>query len=65
VIEGYDQDNEHLIVADPLPDNPGTGRQHYSVELPQLLAAIHLGIVTYDANLLIIEPAESPSPLSP
>jgi hypothetical protein len=77
LIQGYDQDNEHLIVADPLPDNPGPGRQHYSVELPRLLAAIHLGIVTYDANLLIIEPsepsdsaepsdpAEPSSPLSP
>lgn len=71
LIQGYDQDNEHLIIADPLPDNPGPGRQHYTVELPRLLAAIHLGIVTYDANLLIIEPLdpsripESPSPLSP
>lgn len=65
LIQGYDQDNEHLIVADPLPDNPGTGSQHYSVELPRLLAAIHLGIVTYDANLLVIEPNESPFPLSP
>lgn len=64
VIQGYDQDTEHLIIADPLPDNPGPGCQYYSVELPRLLAAIHLGIVTYDANLLVIEPAESPAPHS-
>lgn len=64
VIQGYDQDIEHLIIADPLPDNPGPGCQYYSVELPRLLAAIHLGIVTYDANLLVIEPAESPAPHS-
>lgn len=65
LIQGYDQDKEHLIVADPLPDNPGTGQQHYTVELPRLLAAIHLGIVTYDANLLVIEPNEPLLPLSP
>lgn len=65
LIQGYDQDNEHLIVADPLPDNPGPGGQHYTVELPRLLAAIHLGIVTYDANLLVIEPSDYSIPPSP
>lgn len=59
VISGYDADREHVLIADPLPDNPKFEKPYYSVELNRLLAAVHLGIVTYDANLLVIEPPES------
>jgi hypothetical protein len=63
VIQGYDQDLDHLLVADPLHNNPMFEKSDYSVELARLLAAIHLGIVTYDANLLIIEKKPDPRPL--
>ncbi len=56
VIQGYDQDTEHVLIADPLPDNPGFGQRNYSVDIQRLLAAILLGIVTYDANLLVLAP---------
>jgi len=56
IIRGYDADREHVLIADPLPDNPKFEKPYYSVELDRLLAAVHLGIVTYDANLLVIEP---------
>ena len=56
IIRGYDADREHVLIADPLPDNPQFEKPYYSVELGRLLAAVHLGIVTYDANLLVIEP---------
>jgi hypothetical protein len=46
------------MVADPLHDNPGFGQQYYSVNVEHLISAIMLGIVTYDANLLMIEPAK-------
>lgn len=57
VLQGYDADREHVLIADPLPDNPKFEKPYYSVELTRLLAAVHLGIVTYDANLLVVEPA--------
>lgn len=56
VIRGYDHDTEHVQVADPLANNPRFSDSYYSVSIGRLLASIHLGIVTYDANLLILEP---------
>lgn len=56
VIQGYDHESDRVLIADPLPDNPLHAKRYYSVDLSRLLAAIHLGIVTYDANLLVIEP---------
>lgn len=56
VIRGYDQDTEHVQVADPLANNPRFSDSYYSVSIGRLLASIHLGIVTYDANLLVLEP---------
>ncbi len=55
VLQGYDQDGDRILVADPLDNNPRFDQSYYSVDLRRLLAAIHLGIVTYDANLLVIE----------
>jgi hypothetical protein len=55
VLQGYDSINDRVLIADPLANNPRFEQSYYSVDLPRLLAAIHLGIVTYDANLLVIE----------
>lgn len=56
VISGYDHAQQELRVADPLTDNPAFDPHHYSVAMERLIAAILLGIVTYDANLLVITP---------
>jgi hypothetical protein len=48
-----------VSVADPLHDNPGFGAAQYSVPMPRLTSAIMLGIVTYDANVLVIEPSRA------
>lgn len=56
VIKGYDQVKKEAYIADPLEKNPISETQQYLVNLPRLINAILLGIVTYDANLLIIEP---------
>lgn len=56
VLTGYDRVERDVLVADPLHDNPAYGRQSYRVEVGRLIASILLGIVTYDANLLIITP---------
>jgi hypothetical protein len=56
VLSGYDRETREVLVADPLHDNPGFGAQHYRVGIARLTTAILLGIVTYDANLLALEP---------
>lgn len=47
-----------VYVADPYNDNPFAGKSYYEVNLNRLLNSILLGIVTYDANMLIIMPKE-------
>ena len=56
VISGYDAGSREVLVRDPLHDNPGQGGAAYRVALARLTAAIMLGIVTYDANVLVLEP---------
>ncbi len=55
VINGYDEPSETVYLADPMNPNP-LKSQYYSVNFDRLINSIMLGIVTYDANLLIIEP---------
>lgn len=60
VVHGYDPRLRDVQVADPLADNPGFDSQHYTVSMARLVPAIMLGILTYDANLLVIEPRDAP-----
>jgi hypothetical protein len=56
VISGYDEGKNCVYLSDPMESNPiGKGR-NYSVSFTRLINSIMLGIVTYDANLLVIEP---------
>jgi hypothetical protein len=66
VLAGFvdDQDKEHVIVADPYQENPLFRNNYYNVPISRLINAIMLGIVTYDANLLVIQPKDSNSPLA-
>ena len=48
------------LVFDPLHDNPGFRSQCYEVSLDRLTGAIMLGAITYDSNLLILEPPTPP-----
>ncbi len=56
VLCGYDQKAHTVSVADPYLPNPLGEKHHYEVSLDRLIAAILLGVLTYDANLLVIEP---------
>lgn len=58
VLSGYDRESREVMVADPLQDNPGYRSHYYRVGMNRLIASILLGIVTFDANLLIISPAQ-------
>jgi hypothetical protein len=56
VLTGYDEDSREVLIADPHADNPLVGSRYYAVKIHRLIGAILLGIMTYDANLLVIEP---------
>lgn len=56
VLGGYDKNKTHIIVADPYKENPISKNNNYSVKVQRLINSIMLGIMTYDANFLIIEP---------
>ncbi len=56
VICGYDPSKRLATIADPLRDNPGFRSQLYQVPIARLVASIMLGVLTYDANLLILHP---------
>jgi len=56
VLCGYDKEKREVLVADPYQKNPVSGDQYYLVSIARLLGAVLLGILTHDANLLVIEP---------
>jgi len=60
VLYGHDPATGTVRVADPLQDNPRYGSHYYEVGMQRLLGAILLGVLTYDANLLILEPRSGP-----
>lgn len=57
VLCGYNKTERKVLVADPWPANPVAKSHQYWVGIGRLLNSILLGILTYDANLLIVEPA--------
>jgi hypothetical protein len=56
VLVGYDVVKREVLVADPQMPNSIAAQHYYSIPLVHVVSAIMLGIVTYDANLLVIEP---------
>ena len=56
VLSGYDSRTREALVADPLQDNPRYRRRYYRVGIDRLIGAVLLGVLTYDANLLLITP---------
>ncbi len=54
-----------VLVADPYGNNPLTGSNEYEIPIDRVICAILLGIVTYDANLLILEPRRSAKKKNP
>jgi len=58
VLCGYDPDTHKVTVADPYEENPYSKSHYYEADIDRLVCAILLGVLTYDANLLIIEPGK-------
>lgn len=61
VLHGYNPETRMVSVADPLMSNPMSDGQYYELSIDRVVNAILLGIVTYDANLIIITPKNSKS----
>ncbi len=59
VLSGFDAVEKTVLVADPYLPNPLSQGHQYVVPLDRAICSILLGIVTYDANLLIIRPRDS------
>lgn len=57
VLFGYNLENRSVLVADPFKTNPFGQRHQYEVAIERVICSILLGIITYDANLLILRPA--------
>ena len=58
VLAGWEKEKRNVLVADPFIENPINGTNYYPVNINRLINSILLGIITYDANILIIEPQE-------
>lgn len=63
VLCGYDRGAKMVRVADPYLTNPyAPSDNYYWVGVDRLICAILLGVLTYDANLLILTPANFERP---
>lgn len=56
ILSGYDITSRKVWIADPFHANPYSPTLNYSIYIDRLIGAILLGVVTHDANLLIITP---------
>lgn len=56
VLSGYDRERRNVVVNDPLRPSPVAEGHRYEVNIDRVLGAIMLGVLTHDANLLIIRP---------
>jgi hypothetical protein len=59
VLCGYDSVERSVLVADPFHPNPLSLNYKYEISLDRVVCSILLGILTYDANLLIVRPPVS------
>lgn len=57
VLCGYTEKRRQVAIADPFRDDKlKADAQYYKVSISRLINAILLGVMTYDADLLVIEP---------
>lgn len=56
LLTGYHREGRTVMVTDPLSPNPASHKQVYAVNIDRVICAILLGVLTHDANLLVIQP---------
>jgi hypothetical protein len=58
MLRGYNSEERAILVADPFLPNPLSESHNYEVNIDRVLCSILLGVLTYDANFLIIRPLD-------
>lgn len=58
VLTGYRPGTREVLVSDPLHPNPLAKVHTYAVPIQRVIGAVYLGVLTHDANLIVIEPAD-------
>jgi hypothetical protein len=58
VLCGWDAEERKVQVADPYQDAPRFSEHIYWLPVERVINAILLGVLTYDANLLVLDPPE-------
>jgi hypothetical protein len=56
LLTGYHREGRTVLVTDPLSPNPAAPTQIYEANIDRVICAILLGVLTHDANLLVIQP---------
>jgi len=56
ILSGYEMLSRKVWISDPYHANPYSPTLRYAIPIDRLIGAILLGIVTHDANLLVIMP---------
>ena len=56
ILRGYSRKKRSVFISDPLENNPFSSNHQYELGINRVINAILLGIVTDDANLVILEP---------
>jgi hypothetical protein len=59
VLCGYNRDERSVTVGDPFRPNPYSNSLHYTINIDRVVCSVLLGVLTYDANLLIITPGKT------
>ena len=56
VLAGYHGADRSILIADPYLPNPVGEGHFYAVNIDRVICSIMLGVITHDANLLVIQP---------
>jgi len=59
VLCGYHRATKNVLIADPAQLNPFSPTRKYEVGIERVICSMLLGILTYDANFLIIRPRQT------
>lgn len=55
VLAGYHAADRSVLIADPYLPNPVAEGHFYAVNIDRVICAVMLGVLTHDANLLVIQ----------
>ncbi|HEX8011111.1 MAG TPA: hypothetical protein VF814_09275 [Casimicrobiaceae bacterium] len=58
VVAGYDREARTVLIPDPYGPHPYGASRDYWIKIDRVVGAMLLGVVTHDANLLVIQPSQ-------